>query len=351
MKLFIAGGCGEHGRNCFLVNHAHGSFLLDCGLMAGDENGTPRLTKAQIAALDCVFLTHSHQDHVGALPWLRAQGFAGPVVASAETLRQLPFDAGHTLDLEHLTLDFAGLGITWGRAGHCAGSVWYRFEDGGKSILFSGDYNEDSLTYPCDALRGQRADLAVVDCAYGRADFTFLSACEALIECVRAELITHPLLLLPVPKYGRGPDLLRLLARHFALPLYPDAHLQRELLRLPQTRDWTRALPPQVLAHCHSYTGTEKSGLLFVSDPQLKQAEHQALAEQLLRRGGFAVMTGSADPGSYSDTLIRQGRMAAALYPVHLNERQFRNLAAANHFGTVLPYHTPDFAVPDAWDI
>ena len=50
----------------------------------------PHLSQAQIQDADTVFLTHSHADHSGALPWLYANGFCGRVIAAAETLRQLP---------------------------------------------------------------------------------------------------------------------------------------------------------------------------------------------------------------------------------------------------------------------
>ena len=77
MELFIAGGCGEHGRNCFYVEHDEDAFLVDCGLLAGAEDDLPRLNAAQIQKLRAVFLTHSHADHTGALPWLVQQGCAG----------------------------------------------------------------------------------------------------------------------------------------------------------------------------------------------------------------------------------------------------------------------------------
>ena len=48
MALFIAGGCGEHGRNCFYVEQDGAAFLVDCGLLAGAEDDLPRLKAAQI---------------------------------------------------------------------------------------------------------------------------------------------------------------------------------------------------------------------------------------------------------------------------------------------------------------
>ena len=49
MKLIIAGGVGEHGRNCFLVQGEAIRFLVDCGKMADTpEDPYPRLTQEQI---------------------------------------------------------------------------------------------------------------------------------------------------------------------------------------------------------------------------------------------------------------------------------------------------------------
>ena len=93
MELLIAGGVGEHGRNCFLVQGETLDFLVDCGIMADTpEDPYPRLTREQICNLDAVFLTHSRADHTGALPWLYGNGFRGTVIAAEETLRQLCAD-------------------------------------------------------------------------------------------------------------------------------------------------------------------------------------------------------------------------------------------------------------------
>ena len=45
MELYIAGGVGEHGRNCFYKTN-NKCFLVDCGVMASDlEDPYPYLTK------------------------------------------------------------------------------------------------------------------------------------------------------------------------------------------------------------------------------------------------------------------------------------------------------------------
>ena len=54
MELYIAGGVGEHGRNCFFLQNGGDAILVDCGLMAGSDDPLPRLTESQIRKLKAV---------------------------------------------------------------------------------------------------------------------------------------------------------------------------------------------------------------------------------------------------------------------------------------------------------
>ena len=111
MELFIAGGCGEHGRNCFYVEQNSAAFLVDCGLLAGAEDDLPRLTAEQIQKLRAVFLTHSHADHTGAAAVAGgSRGSQGPGLCyaaysdpTALFLESYP-NAGKSLPLQRLRL-------------------------------------------------------------------------------------------------------------------------------------------------------------------------------------------------------------------------------------------------------
>ena len=63
MKVRVLGCSGAIARDCrttsFLINH---NILIDAGTGVGD------LTLDEMAQIDHVFLTHSHLDHVAALP-------------------------------------------------------------------------------------------------------------------------------------------------------------------------------------------------------------------------------------------------------------------------------------------
>ena len=347
MELIIAGGVGEHGRNCFLVQGETIRFLVDCGKMADTpENPYPRLTREQICNLDAAFLTHSHADHTGALPWLYENGFHGTVIATSETLRQLLFAVQESCVLQELCPNGAGqlqsLFIQWGRSGHCAGSVWYHFAENGKSIFFSGDYTESTQVYACDLIRNQYADLAVLDCAYGLDETPYAAVCDRLVQKTEELLSTYKLLLFPVPKYGRGLEILKLFFdRLSGVSYYADALFLQNLTEQDAGGFWYR--PIKINAPVCPYDG-QTEGIVFVSDPQLRSNAAQNAAEQVLALGGMAIMTGTLEKGSYSEELFRQGNMALLRYPVHLNHAQFEQLKGENDFSRTIPYHTKQFS-------
>ena len=346
MEFFIAGGVGEHGRNCFYVQGETIRFLVDCGKMAGSAQPYPNLTPERIRSLQYVFLTHSHADHTGALPWLLEQGFSGTVIASDETFGQLPFSLPDTRPLRSFRPP-EGLKLRWGRSGHCPGSVWYEFGLEGQTLLFSGDYTERSLVYETDPIRRTRAELAVIDCAYG-ADprsaevlrFDFLTRMAALLAAGKP-------VLLPVPKYGRGSEQLALLCR--ARPkaaVFGDAQFLYQLAWAQTDRFWLapNARDSLTRAQVQPLTLVPESGVCFLSDPQLKSQEARELADAFLDAGGSLIMTGTPEHGSYSEALLQAGKMELLRYPVHQNETEYRTLLRENHFSRAIPYHTPDFS-------
>jgi ribonuclease J len=80
MRLFALGGLGEVGMNCMALVANRGSeervLIVDCGVTFDRAYGAP-IVHPDFSALEAwrdritgVFLTHGHEDHIGALPHL-----------------------------------------------------------------------------------------------------------------------------------------------------------------------------------------------------------------------------------------------------------------------------------------
>ena len=77
------------------------------------------------------------------------------------------------------------------------------------------------------------ADLAVQDSAYGAEPRTADQMRRDFLAAVRPCVESSRPLLLPVPRYGRGQELLRMLADRWpGMPLYGDAHFCRQVQQL-----------------------------------------------------------------------------------------------------------------------
>ena len=157
MKLYLTGEPYTQQRHCYFVEGKDFSFIVDCGYQRcykGDER--PHLTPEQIRSSRYLFLSHSHENQSGALPYLLASGFSGRVVLTTETARQLPFPVDDPIVLEGLCLPRTpaqlpgGLTVEWGRSGHCSGSVWLRLTEEGRTLFFSGDYYDCARVHACD---------------------------------------------------------------------------------------------------------------------------------------------------------------------------------------------------------
>lgn len=76
VKLVSIGGSGMFGMNCMLLESANCRILIDCGVMfpSDDDWGveliTPDFSILEASPLDALILTHAHEDHIGAIPYL-----------------------------------------------------------------------------------------------------------------------------------------------------------------------------------------------------------------------------------------------------------------------------------------
>src|SRR5438309_11673812 len=100
MQLQFLGAATTVTGSQFLLTTERARILIDCGMFQGSPNETIR-NRIPLAydprQIDAILLTHAHLDHCGLIPYVVAQGFRGPIYATAGTVelaRLVMLDSG-----------------------------------------------------------------------------------------------------------------------------------------------------------------------------------------------------------------------------------------------------------------
>ncbi len=164
------GGLGEIGLNCQKWETESGVVLVDCGLMFPDDSQLgvdvviPRFESlfSERERVLGVVLTHGHEDHIGALPWLVPQHKGLRIYGSPFTLALVE----HKLT-EHNLMDRVELVTVKARASVTLGDLTFRcipvchsipqgyalaVETPVGKVIHTGDFKLDAspLGAPCD---------------------------------------------------------------------------------------------------------------------------------------------------------------------------------------------------------
>jgi ribonuclease BN (tRNA processing enzyme) len=210
--LGCSGGIGGDRRTT--------SFLVDEDLLIDAGTGVGDLSLDQMARLRHIFLTHSHLDHIAALPLLAdtlfgrlarpLQVYAQP--STLEVLRsdvfnwrvwpdftRLPQEGEGILQFNEMpvggTLEVAGRQIESIEVNHTVPAVAYRVSAGGAAFCFSGDTTTNETLW--EALNAHsHLDLLMVECAFGDEDLELSRVskhyCPQLLAADLAKLRHRP---------------------------------------------------------------------------------------------------------------------------------------------------------------
>ncbi len=185
LEVVPLGGVGEFGRNVLWLSSGGSSILVDVGVSFPDESFpgidriAPDLSVLRGERIDGVFLTHGHEDHIGALPFLRewcqapVYGFPFTLALARRRLEETEASLDRLIEARGREPIHAGaFTVTFFRVSHSVpGSAAVLVEAGGRRLFHSGDFKLDDD--PPDgettdregiaAAVGAGVDLALVD--------------------------------------------------------------------------------------------------------------------------------------------------------------------------------------------
>jgi ribonuclease J len=94
LRIVALGGLGEVGRNMTVFEHSGRLLVVDCGVLFPEDNqpGVDLILpdfdhiRGRLDDIDALVLTHAHEDHIGAVPYLLREKPDIPLVGSRLTL-------------------------------------------------------------------------------------------------------------------------------------------------------------------------------------------------------------------------------------------------------------------------
>lgn len=324
-SLTFIGGAGTVTGSKYLLTEGGRRVLVDCGVFQGEKNlrelnWTP--FPVPPASVGFVLITHAHTDHVGYLPALVRDGFAGEILATEATcelagivLRDAAYlaerDAEHAAqhgysrherplplfteaDAERAiglfrSIDYdtdVDLGDDWSarwtRAGHILGSASVRVKAPSASVVFSGDLGR--AEHP--VLRAREippgADTVLIESTYGNREHFETSGAEhePLADLIRRTAKRGGSVLIPAFAVDRTEVVLQTLTellhdgRIPALPVFVNSPMALAALGIYRDRRFAAELRPDLdaggfvdLPRLHEVRSTEES--IELNDPTM----------------------------------------------------------------------------------
>lgn len=220
IEFLPLGGAGEIGANCYYLNIYGIGIILDCG-MHPQKTGLSSLPKFELLEnkpTDYVLISHAHQDHLNALPFLIKKFPHLKIITTPQTRAVAELTLHNSISIlkrqidesefeiysrdevdlliksinyksynEKFTLDSlnssAKIEAEFFDAGHIIGSAGILLTFNGIRIFFTGDINLSSQTLlPGANLPMEKVDILITETTYGTTDSTAINNWEIEVE-------------------------------------------------------------------------------------------------------------------------------------------------------------------------
>jgi ribonuclease J len=113
LRVIPLGGLGEIGKNMMVLESEGRLIVIDCGLMfpTHDMHGIDivipdgQYVLERLDQIEAIFLTHGHEDHIGALSYFVSEGMVAPVYATSLTRGLVEVKLSEAKLLDRITLN------------------------------------------------------------------------------------------------------------------------------------------------------------------------------------------------------------------------------------------------------
>ncbi len=226
IQFLPLGGAGEIGANCYYLNINGVGIILDCG-MHPQKTGFDSLPKFDLLEnkpTDYVLISHAHQDHLNALPFLikkfphlkiittpQTRAVAELTLHNAISILKRQVDESEfeiysrdEVDLLIKSINYksynekfileslnssAKIEVEFFDAGHIIGSAGILLRFDGRKIFFTGDINLSSQTLLSGAiLPSEKIDILITETTYGITDSSDINNWEKEVDRFSASI-------------------------------------------------------------------------------------------------------------------------------------------------------------------
>jgi metallo-beta-lactamase family protein len=291
MKIRFLGGARTVTGSCFYLHDGHRKVLVECGMHQGHDADEVNRRNFEFdpAEIACLFLTHSHLDHVGLVPRLVREGFRGRIITTApaaDIAELILYDSAHIQesdtewynrkalrsglepreplytrrDVDHVLplIERKGYGkvetlcegirYRFVDAGHILGSatleLWYDGGDGEKKIVFSGDIGKKDNPIVNDPVFVEETDYLTIESTYGNREHKSIEeSTDELVDVIKETFRRGGNVIIPSFALGRTQDLLFVLnkvvkeGRLFRINVYIDSPLAEGITKVYEAHE------------------------------------------------------------------------------------------------------------------
>ncbi|MFD2079908.1 ribonuclease J [Actinopolymorpha cephalotaxi] len=162
LRVTPLGGLGEIGRNMTVFEHDGRLLIVDCGVLFPEDKhpGVDLILpdfepiRDRLDDIEALVLTHGHEDHIGAVPYLLRERRDIPVVGSQLTLALLDGklrehrlrDVPHHVVRERQRIQFGPFDLEFVSVNHSIpDALAVAIRTGAGTVLHTGDFKMDQL--------------------------------------------------------------------------------------------------------------------------------------------------------------------------------------------------------------